>query len=247
MAAQRIPITKSAGFNFDAMTTVPDHWPASYAEQGLHWTDRRFNLPLACAAGANCTYKCDGKVCMNAHPGEEGTGLHYCPARTVEKKVPVKDASGRVLKWQWQMVEEPECIRYCGSSTFYERRRLRLSWPEWCARAGLPAPAPVAPLQTPDAQLLPTAEQKKEAICTELYPKVRQAFFENLDVMQAENLLTAQTTPGKLSGMLLESCTMAELEEMLTNTDLLAEFLCDGVYLLSETYPTGIHPYLMCY
>ena len=245
MAAQRIPITKSAGFTFDAMNTVPDHWPAELTAQGLHWTDRRFNLPLACAAGANCQYKCDGKVCMNVHPGEEGTALHYCPARTVEKKVPVKDAYGRVLKWQWQEVTEEACVRYCGNSTFYERRRLRMSWPEWCAHAGLPLPSTVA-AKAP-VHVAMTEEQQKEAIGTALYPKIRQAFFENLDVMQAENLLTAQTTPGKLAGMLIDGCTMPELQSMLTDTNVLADFLCDGVYLLHETYPAGIHPQLMCY
>lgn len=238
MASQRIPVSLNAGYSFDAMTSVPDGWPAEFTAQGIHWTHPQFKLPLACAAGSQCSYKCGDKVCVNVHPGEEGTGLHFCAARTVSKKVPIKDAYARVLRWEWQTVSEPACVRYCGSSTFYERRRLRLSWPEWCARVG----RPVAPVALPK-----TEEERKEALGETLYPIVRQAFFENLDVMESNSLLTAQTTPGKLVGMLIDGCEIAELEQMVTNTDLLAEFLCDGVYVLHERYPAGVHPQLMCY
>lgn len=89
------------------------------------------HCPQPCKWGSNCVYR-TGTGCGFVHPGEQGTALKLFEERTVE---------GRT---------QPAVVRLLGAS-FYERRRLGLSWPEWCARKGLPAPVPLSALtkQTP--------------------------------------------------------------------------------------------------
>jgi hypothetical protein len=90
-----------------------------------------FHCPQPCKWAANCVYK-TGTGCGFVHPGEHGTALKLFEERTTD---------GRT---------QPAVVRLLGAS-FYERRRLGLSWPEWCARKGLPAPVPLSALakQTP--------------------------------------------------------------------------------------------------
>ena len=86
--------------------------------------DRSLRSPIPCKHGAeHCVYQ---GCCLGVHKGEEGTGRKLFPARLVEM-------DGKQV---WQNA----CVRLIGSPDFYERRRLGLSWPEWCARKGLPAP-----------------------------------------------------------------------------------------------------------
>jgi len=114
------------------------------------------NSPQPCAHGSGCNYTREGKpaCCAFVHPGEEGSGRHLFPERTV-----TKDGVETVQK---------ECVRLTGGAGYYERRRLRLSWPEWCERQGIPykanpaeegAAAPVrAPRQRP--------ERPERPVCT---------------------------------------------------------------------------------
>jgi len=92
------------------------------------------NSPRPCSHGVGCSYE---GPCAFVHPGEEGTGRRLFPARTNE------DGS----------VDKP-IVRLIGSPGFYERRRLRLSWADWCAKKGIPyakkASAP-NPAQKPKA------------------------------------------------------------------------------------------------
>ena len=115
------------------------------------------NCPRVCVHGIHCTYTGPGKSgCNFVHPGEEGTGRRLFPARMDEK-------TGQ---------EQAACVRLVGSPGFYERRRLKMSWPQWCALpknahlcseprrgqeepAAAPAPVPVA------AQKKPLVVQKK--------------------------------------------------------------------------------------
>jgi hypothetical protein len=110
------------------------------------------NCPRLCVHGIHCTYTGPGKTgCNFVHPGEEGTGRRLFPARMDEK-------TGQ---------EQPACVRLVGSPGFYERRRLKMSWPQWCAlqknahlrsepRREQEAPAPAA-------QKKPLVVQKKAA------------------------------------------------------------------------------------
>jgi hypothetical protein len=90
---------------------APFGWPAEPALD-----EKALNSPQPCSHGSGCRY--DGP-CAFVHKGEEGTGRRLFPARTVDGK------------------EQAACVRLIGSPGFYERRRLRLSWPEWCAKKGI--------------------------------------------------------------------------------------------------------------
>jgi len=74
------------------------------------------NSPRPCSHGARCNYN---GCCAFVHPGEQGTGRRVFPARNANEK---------------------DVVRLIGRPDFYERRRLRLSWPQWCAKKGLPLP-----------------------------------------------------------------------------------------------------------
>jgi len=86
--------------------------------------------PQPCKRGVHCDYKLKDEItgelvracCSGVHPGEEGTGRRLFPAR-------IRDDG----------LEQPACVRLTGASNgFYERRRLRLSWAEWCESYGIP-------------------------------------------------------------------------------------------------------------
>ena len=115
---------------------APFNWPA---EPELD--EKSLNSPQPCSHGIHCTYKSD-KCCAFVHPGEEGTGRRLFPARTI------KDASGKDI---WQAAT----VRLIGSPGFYQRRRLKMSWPEWCAMKGIVIP--------PKAKAEVKAESKAEA------------------------------------------------------------------------------------
>ena len=93
------------------------------------------NSPQPCIHGAGCVYTvkdADGNTvpgcCRYVHPGEEGTGRRLFPERIVRDTL--RDGVGKIV--------QPACVRLTGRAGFYERRRLRLSWQEWCAKQGIP-------------------------------------------------------------------------------------------------------------
>jgi len=91
------------------------------------------NSPQPCPRGSHCDYRVekDGELvpacCRFVHPGEEGNGRRIFPARQV------KDTGAEA-----GFYEQPACVRLTGGAGFYERRRLRLSWGEWCEKQGIP-------------------------------------------------------------------------------------------------------------
>jgi hypothetical protein len=95
---------------------APFSWPAE-----LELDEKALNSPQPCSHGSGCRY--DGP-CAFVHKGEEGTGRRLFPARTTQDK-------------DGKNVAQAACVRLIGSPGFYERRRLRLSWPEWCAKKGI--------------------------------------------------------------------------------------------------------------
>lgn len=114
------------------------------------------NAPRPCTHASNCYYN-GASGCAFVHPGEEGAGMKIFPARSV------KDPQTGKETWQ------KATVRLIGGASFYERRRLKMSWPQWCAlpknmhlqrfKASAPQLAPsVAPLfaQQPVAQLAPS-------------------------------------------------------------------------------------------
>jgi hypothetical protein len=114
---------------------------------------KEFNSPQPCSHGIHCTYKNEGgAVCAFVHPGEEGTGRMLFPAR-------VREEEGKSI---WQ----PAAVRLIGSPGFYQRRRLGLSWPEWCLKKGIHVPkkgSASAPPPAPKVVPPPTAQMPAPA------------------------------------------------------------------------------------
>ena len=94
----------------------------------IKWYDNKqfdapeLKSPQPCIHGKGCVYTvkdAEGKVtpacCKYVHPGEEGNGRRIFPA---------KDG-------------KPACVRLTGKAGFYERRRLKMSWQDWCKREGI--------------------------------------------------------------------------------------------------------------
>ena len=90
------------------------------------------NSPQPCVHGAGCVYTvkdADGNTvpgcCRFVHPGEEGNGRRIFPAREYTS------ADGKLQR-------QSACVRLTGRAGFYERRRLGLSWKDWCEKEGIP-------------------------------------------------------------------------------------------------------------
>lgn len=101
------------------------------------------NSPQPCTHGAGCNYRLmkDGVesigCCAFVHPGEEGNGR-----RLFEERTSTNEAGETIV--------QKACVRLTGRAGFYERRRLRLSWPAWCERQGIPyTPNPAAEAAKP--------------------------------------------------------------------------------------------------
>lgn len=87
---------------------------------------RELNAPRPCNHGVKC-YN-GGKFnsgCAFVHPGEEGVGMRLFPARTMTDPATGKETWQKATVRLFGSPEHP-----CG---FYERRRLKMSWPQWCA------------------------------------------------------------------------------------------------------------------
>ena len=132
------------------------------ANNTIHWfesaalDDPTLRSPQPCKRGIHCDYKLTDKdsgelvraCCSGVHPGEEGTGRRLFPARITD--------DGK---------EQPACVRLTGASQgFYMRRRLRLSWSEWCEANNLSyAPHPPNVHHEP-VKLVPFARKVPTAI-----------------------------------------------------------------------------------
>ena len=115
-------------------TDSPFNWPAQ-----PELDEKELNSPQPCGHGAGCTYN---GSCAFVHPGEEGTGRRLFSGRTVEDK-------------DGNQVEQAAAVRLIGSPGFYGRRRLKMSWPQWCARKGIKVASPAVP--APAAGAMPAS------------------------------------------------------------------------------------------
>ena len=96
------------------------------------------NAPRACKHASNCYYS-GLNGCAFVHPGEEGTGMKIFPARSGKDQHTGKEI--------WQKAT----ARLIGGAGFYERRRLKMSWPQWCAlpkNSHLKPPVKAVPAET---------------------------------------------------------------------------------------------------
>ncbi len=118
-------------------------FPFAVGKYNFDWedpvlNDSKYNSPVPCTHGSNCFYH--GKMgpngvwindfCRRVHPGEEGVGRKIFRARNKFERDQVrlfsdKNADGVLVR-----------------QTFYERTRLKMTWPQWCERMGWPVPGP---------------------------------------------------------------------------------------------------------
>jgi len=95
----------------------------------INWFESRefdapaLGSPQPCVHGSGCVFTVKGAdgiiipgCCRYVHPGEEGNGRRYFPARGSQKA----------------------CVRLTGKAGFYERCRLKMSWQAWCERENIP-------------------------------------------------------------------------------------------------------------
>ena len=128
------------------------------------------NSPQPCQHGAGCNYMRKNKAgelepasCAFVHPGEEGNGRRLFEQRTwyegeedpVVGEPPAE--GGKIIR------VDPACVRLTGRAGYYERRRLRLSWAEWCARQGIAYSANVPGVAAPPLQIIPIGRGRVEA------------------------------------------------------------------------------------
>ena len=144
------------------------------------------NAPRACAHDSNCYYN-GPNGCVFVHPGEEGTGMKIFPSRSVKDQ-----QTGRET---WQKAT----VRLIGGAAFYERRRLKMSWPEWCAlpkNSHLPKPhkvsAPSAP-SAPSVQLAPSVFTQSQQPFSKLSPEEQfKAMFRDGYAIQTPEIIAAR-------------------------------------------------------
>lgn len=179
--------------------------------------------PIPCRWGSGCVYN---QCCSFVHPGEEGTGRKlFEPRNETEKAI----------------------VRLIGSPRFYERRRLRMSWPQWCAAQGMPAPVPQSQqkkMRTPCVDLSVTAEylieQQKKLMYQNtgnlLYNGTVHLLAECKDHLKFYDFWHPSITAGKITGILMEAYAhdLGELSSAMTScekiTDLVAD-ACECIYL----------------
>ena len=135
--------TATHGYEFDWSST-----PGQCGTSAAALNDPKYSTPRPCKHGNKCYWKGHtrrrmtpdsddssddesywkghtskkdeetGRGCGFVHPGEEGIARRLFPGRTTVSE------DG---KQTW----EPPVVRLVGGATYYERRRLGLSWPEW--------------------------------------------------------------------------------------------------------------------
>jgi hypothetical protein len=116
--------------------------------------------PQPCIHGAGCVFtvkNAEGVIspgcCRYVHPGEEGTGRRLFPERQLKETG--AEASFRV---------QPACVRLTGNAGYYERRRLRLPWSEWCALKGIPYKRNEPGVRHEPVKRIPVGAKKAEPI-----------------------------------------------------------------------------------
>ena len=121
-------------------------WAFNWDDEALNAAE--LNSPQPCQHGAGCTYF---GSCRFVHPGEEGTGRMLFELRVV-----TQDNGSKFT--------QPACVRLIGSPGFYRRRRAQMSWPEFCARNGIPyTPNPSPPRHEEEADAEETSSSQYPA------------------------------------------------------------------------------------
>lgn len=194
--------------------------------------------PIPCRWGSGCVYT---QCCSFVHPGEEGTGRKLFEARNDSEK---------------------PTVRLIGSPRFYERRRLRMSWPQWCQAQGMPAPVPQSQRKgrTPCLDLTATAERLIEGQKRLMYQNtgdflyygVSNILAECKDDLKAYGFWHPSITAGKVTGVLMEGYAndLGELHAALYDCEKITQMVadaCECIYLAAcekehERFVAGAEP-----
>jgi hypothetical protein len=173
---------------------------------------------------------------MFVHPGEEGVGRRLFPARTMDEEPVVR------------IYGIPEKKAY-----FYERRRLGLSWPAWCKEMGWTMPANPVKQSNNLIQKAPNHNRKKileienvfhvddeenntltqnviqQKVGDYLFLAIHNLLDEvAIEEMKKANIYSPSLTPGKIVGMLLESCPVNYCHSLLQNENELHQAVLDA-------------------
>lgn len=208
------------------------------------FTAPELNAPRPCKHASNCFYNGSGG-CAFVHPGEEGTGLQIFPAR--------KSENTETGEQTWQKAT----VRLIGGAKFYERRRLRMSWPQWCALpknshllkkvSSSPAPAG-APLpdimmeynrqaqayneQTRLAYIQACQEYQKQQMGIAIYRIVEPFLVEQEQSMKDGGIWNSKMTAGKITGMLLDGLEQEELVQFIEDSEAFHERMSECCSIL---------------
>jgi hypothetical protein len=161
-------------------SSAPFFWPSEPALD-----KKSLNSPQPCQHGVNCTYKKPGACCAFVHPGEQGTGRVLLPERTYVEN--------------GKEIYQPETVRLVGSS-FYKRRRLGLSWPEWCQqeKSRSEPQALQGPFTISNGMVVPSQAESVQAYFNKMYQQLQDEAYTHsqesyaLQVKEAEALLAQQ-------------------------------------------------------
>ena len=181
------------------------------------WNDPALRSPIPCKAGANCTYS---GVCSFVHPGEEGAGRRLFPARTAEEKDMVR---------LFHPDRRPD---------YYTRRIHRLSWPEWCARQGLPVPV-LKKAEKPLGGAAPSGRRKERIVLAENTSNVVQTYTVTMPIYQLpaptpitlEQLMAVQPSHKEMLGTQI----FTRVDAIFQNPACIAELQKVGWYVPSCT------------
>ena len=209
--------------SFTTAASVPE-WNGFWDAQP-ELNDPSLNCPQPCFWGNKCVYDGPGG-CGFVHPGEQGTGRKLFPGRTT-------------ITENGQRWEKP-VVRLIGRPQFYERRRQRLSWPQWCKKmsgkamtaakvddASTSAAAyPPLPFFRPP----PTQEERRHAIGNRLYALIKNMLEESATERAESGLVHPLITPGKITGMLIED--LDDAEKMTTDMGALGDMVIEACEVL---------------
>jgi hypothetical protein len=183
------------------------------------------NSPRPCSHGVNCTYNGQGG-CAFVHPGEEGTGRRVFPAR-------ITTVNGNQI-WQKATVR---LVNSGKKVDFYERRRLKMSWPEWLEYKGI-GPSEDERVQTDSMLLVKKNQNQKQEIGNLLFVKVSENMLAAKPMLMDDGCFRENMTAGKITGMFLEAMGIPELLSLLHDEDALGQRMLEACDVLKEHYDT---------
>ena len=218
----------------------------SWAENP-EWNHPSLRSPRPCLKGAYCDYT---GPCTSVHPGEEGVARWLAPA------CPEKGFDAPQVRLRGTPQKQ---------ASYYERRRLRMSWRDFCAFKGISLPSPPLPshrrreviclkpsplpaqyvswLDVALNPLLlttmpPVLPDFKQDVGDRLFAFISEQWTPDLVALLKESeMLTVKTTPAKIVGMFLDGYDLEYLEHLLVDKAAFQQASLEAMELLMTRYP----------